>query len=172
MSPDDYSAPEDSIPIDELIADLVLDDSDDDVWGDVDDHDGTSAVLGVTIINWRSLGQGSPVDVAKAWTELESWVAWLVNRYDIPRETLPECWWKHGGTVEELSALHSCWQASFDESDSGYGPIGFHERLAVAKDRIRKSWPAGCSRTHTVTAARVLERPEEEWQKWITASHA
>ncbi|MGO1411643.1 MAG: hypothetical protein ACTHX2_01115 [Microbacterium sp.] len=60
---------------------------------------------------------------------------WLVPRYDIGPAKIPDCWWRHGPLVEELSVLHTAWQVAFDETDGGYGPIGWHERLGAALSR-------------------------------------
>ena len=86
---------------------------------------------------------------------------------------VPDCWWKHGAIVEELSALHSAWLASFDETDSGYGPIGWHERWAVAKDRLRKAYAGGCRDGHKDQPTRVMPPivGDIEWDDWAKASH-
>lgn len=157
----------DEIPVDELLAGLTLDENED--WGDDDDREGDSAILGVTVVNWREL----PADEAEAaWTELDKFVSWLCTRYSLDKATVPDCWWKHGGTVEELSALHACWQSSFDASDSGYGPIGFHERFLIARDRLKRSYPAGCQKAHEQDRGRSMPRDENEWATWISSAHA
>ena len=54
-----------------------------------------------------------------------------------PGDADPDCWWRHGGLVEELSALHTSWVAAYDTVDAGYGPIGWLERFQTAIERWR-----------------------------------
>lgn len=119
-------------------------------------------------VNWRTLDSD---EARTVWLELDSWVSWLVHRFALPGEELADCWWKHGGAVEELSALQACWLASFDETDTGYGPIGWHERFDLSRVRLRKTF-SSCRTSHNPTKARVLIRDADEWQAWITESHA
>ncbi|MFC3399367.1 hypothetical protein ACFOEP_13210 [Microbacterium amylolyticum] len=48
--------------------------------------------------------------------------------------------------LEELSALHAAWIVAFDEADGGYGPIGWHERWALA--RTRDAFREKCAEKH------------------------
>ncbi|MFJ8896776.1 hypothetical protein ACIRCZ_19495 [Leifsonia sp. NPDC102414] len=122
----------------------------------------------VAIVNWREL---RPAESRQAWEDLAGWVRWIVYRYPLPKDVVRECWYQHGGAVEELSALHACWQASFDESDSGYGPIGFHERLDLARGRL-KPLQAQCGEGHVnAPTPRVLDKPPD-WDDWTRDTHA
>src|SRR5690606_6906044 len=87
---------------------------------DFGNRNGSSEPIGARIINWRTLTDN---DAADAWGPLREWVEWMTTRYNIPLSVIPDCWWKHGALVEELSALHIAHQAAFDDSDSGFGPI-------------------------------------------------
>ncbi|MBN9632247.1 MAG: hypothetical protein J0I18_16840 [Actinobacteria bacterium] len=128
------------------------------------DEDLPSTVL---VVNWRTLTNR---EAAEAWEKLADWVGWLYRRYPLPDDVIRNCWYRHGGVVEELSALHACWQASFDESDSGYGPIGFHERLDLARNRLR-TLQGSCGEDHVEDRIRDLPLPSD-WSDWIRKSHA
>jgi hypothetical protein len=135
--------------------------------GDFEGNDLETDPLGVSVVNWREL---TDAEAPAVWRELGDWVAWLVFRYAIPANVISNCWFKHGGAVEELSALHACWLASFDSTDSGYGPIGFHERLELAQSRIKRLL-VGCQSDHYDSRTRI-ERLDADWSEWITSSRA
>ena len=125
----------DDIPVDELLAGLDDDYSTDD--------ERTFPLPGdVHAINWRTLTDGQAPAV---WVELAEWVDWFLTRYQYGIKKIPSCWYRHGDLVEELSALHTAWKVSYSPLDGGYGPIGWHERLTLAIDRITARAPVECS---------------------------
>ncbi|WP_345752570.1 hypothetical protein [Microbacterium rhizophilus] len=126
--------------------------------------------LGSHAVDWRHL---PPDRVRAEWTALREWVEWFTVRYTVPVSVVPNCWWKHGALVEELSALHVAHLAAFDESDSGFGPVGWHERLALARPRLQNAG-AGCASGHFELKSRSWDTAtdEPEWDAWITQSHA
>lgn len=131
---------------------------------------GSSAPLGATIINWRTLRD---TDVRTAWDALRDWVGWFTDRYRIPESTVPGCWYKHGQLVEELSALHTAHTAAFDCSDAGFGPIGWHERLSLALPRLNRAYAGGCSNGHHEHISRPQPPvDEQDWDAWTTQAHA
>lgn len=129
-----------------------------------------SEPTGVPPVDWRHL---SDADARTAWAALRDWVEWFTVRYSVPISVVPACWWKHGALVEELSALHIVHQASFDTNDTGYGPIGWHERLAQAQSRLKLAG-SGCSSGHFELKPRSWADAthEAEWDAWIDQSHA
>jgi hypothetical protein len=136
-----------------------------------DVHAMSSQVLGVQVINWRTL----PDDKAReAWEALRGWVEWFTVRYDIPLSTVPDCWYKHPALVEELSALRAAHTVSFDSRDTGLGPVGFHERLSLALPRLTKAYAGGCARGHSTHTPRSWSNAtdEQEWDAWTKSAHA
>lgn len=132
-------------------------------------HEDDSAI-GVEVTNWRTV---HPNDIEGVWLELDDWVSWLIHRYQLPPEKIGDCWWRHGAAVEELSALRTCWSASFHESDSGYGPIGFHERLDAALPRLVRTFePCLRGEHYENPRPRTPSRDEQTWHHWISSSHA
>ena len=79
--------------------------------------------------SWRTMQDQQARD---EWRALRDWVEWGTVRYEISVSLIPECWWKHGALVEELSALHSAHRAAFHPTDSGNGPITWHQHFANA----------------------------------------
>jgi hypothetical protein len=129
-----------------------------------------TGMLGVTVINWRTLQHDA---APAAWKELGEWVDWFTRRYSIPARKIPPCWYQHGALVEELSALHTAWLVSFDTMDAGYGPIGWHERLAATLPRLTTWYNGECQTGHTplTTPSRTTPDDTDVWNNWITETH-
>ena len=132
---------------------------------------GAEAAAG-EVVNWRELEDARAPEV---WTDLRGWVEWFTLRYQISTSVVPNCWWKHGRLVEELSALRSAHAALFSTEDSGLGPIGWHERLTLALQRIKEaSSGLGCTSGH-VSKKSVRDwsavDDTKEWEAWITQGH-
>ncbi|WP_052226537.1 hypothetical protein [Microbacterium mangrovi] len=156
--------PED-MPIEELVASLRLDGF------DPSDRGGSSEPLGGQPVNWRDL---DGKDARKTWDDLRQWVEWVTTRYDIPEVIVPTCWWRHGALVEELSALRTAWEAAFDPTDAGFGPIGWHERFAIARPRLKAAYPGSCINGHRDRTPRTWKdaTDEGEWDAWVDQAHA
>lgn len=134
-------------------------------------HVENSDPLGSQVVNWRTLRNE---DAADEWRQLREWVEWFAVRYAIPHSTVPTCWWQHGALVEELSALHTAHLAAFHDTDSGYGPISWHERLTPATARLTRAYGGGCTHGHQTLKPRSWTgaTDEQEWDTWITQTHA
>lgn len=130
----------------------------------------TSQPIGLHAVDWRRMPDQ---DAPREWADLRDWVEWFTVRYDIPVSVVPNCWWKHGALVEELSALHVAHLAAFDPSDAGFGAIGWHERLALATPRLSRAG-AGCASGHSGTRPRSWSSAtdEQEWDAWVSETHA
>jgi len=140
---------DDDLPMEDY-ADSAEDDTG---WEDADlaDRDGGDELLGVVVVNWRDADQDQATE---ALLELSGWVAWMVARYNLTRQRIPDCWAEHTDLIEELSALHTAWRVAFDQTDGGYGPIGWHERLAAALSRT--AFHDRCPAGHRPDTKRVL----------------
>jgi hypothetical protein len=136
-----------------------------------DDRAGSSRPIGASTVNWYTL---TDTDAGPAWAALRAWVEWFTVRYRISESVVPVCWFKHGQLVEELSALHTAHTASFDSTDTGYGPIGWHERLSLALPRLSRAYSGGCARGHDPLTPRSWTNvvDEQEWDAWTTQAHA
>lgn len=135
-------------------------DLDDDFYDNLPDHDipgpdeprrEDDEALPPIVVNWRTM---DAADAAAAMDELTEWVQWLVQRYNVTNQALPACWASHTDLVEELSALHTAWKVAFDETDGGYGPIGWHERFAAAL--TRRAFQPRCQAGHREDRPRQL----------------
>jgi hypothetical protein len=133
---------------------------------DLDERDGVDGMLGAQITRWRDMPEG---DAPAAWDQLRDFVDWVAERYDLSSTLVPACWYRHSVVVEELSALRAAWDASFVvETDGGLGPIGWHERFALARARLREYGYSGeCERAgHIETPVRVVAVDEHDWNTW------
>lgn len=155
----------DEIPVDELLADLGED------FDAQTDREQPLPGEEVHAVNWRTL---TDEDAPAVWVELADWVDWFLQRYQISHKKVPPCWYRHGDLVEELSALHTAWKVSYSPLDGGYGPIGWHERLTVAMDRIIARTPAECSHGHQrppdLRVAHISD--DADFHAWATSAHA
>ena len=127
----------------------------------------SSEPIGAVVVNWRTLADDEAREV---WEELRSFVEWFTVRYNLSASVIPDCWYRHGALVEELSALHIAHTVYFDAADGGAGPIGWHERLTLAINRIKGAYSASCRSGHVETAPRKWT-PQQDWSSWINQSH-
>ncbi|MAB81709.1 MAG: hypothetical protein CMH35_03740 [Microbacterium sp.] len=121
--------------------------------------------------NWRTMQDQQARD---EWQALRDWVEWVTTRYDISASLIPDCWWKHGALVEELSALHCAHRVAFNPTDSGNGPVTWHQHFANALPRLRSAYNGGCNAGHSPRRRRSWTdvTNEEEWESWTNQSHA
>lgn len=123
------------------------------------------------VVDWQTL---KDADAPAAWDALREWVEWFTVRYDISESVVPVCWWRHGDLVHELSALHHSHRVAFDPSDTGLGPIRWHEQLTLAISRLRNTYYGQCLNGHKGYRPREWANviDEQEWDGWRGQSHA
>jgi hypothetical protein len=97
-------------------------------------------------IDWTKL-TGAAADEARV--ALDTWVRWLVARYDIDAREIPACWAEHGDLFEELSALRTAHQAAFDPAGPPTGPADWHATLSNTRTRLQLAVAGtGCRAGH------------------------
>lgn len=103
----------------------------------------------------------------KRWRELREWVEWFVVRNNIGPKEIPDCWYLHGGLVDELEALRWAWLETANKPDSkGTEPIWWRETLHKARIRWPLFNPNGCTSGHTETRARALPG-DRDWDNFF-----
>ncbi|ALO66725.1 hypothetical protein AS189_09710 [Arthrobacter alpinus] len=120
---------------------------------------------------WRELDR---VSAPKAWTALSGWVSWFVATYRLTSSVVPDCWWRHSELVAELYALQKAELSSYTPTDPGFGPLGFHERLPLAIERLRiETRTIGCVglQVHREVSPRLLPTGGPEFLAWTAESH-
>lgn len=146
---------------DRLFGDLTMDEP----------REGPPDGLTEPIHRWRDLDR---VSAPKAWRELSGWVSWFVATYRLTTSVVPDCWWRHPELVAELYALQKAELASYTPTDPGFGPLGFHERLPLAIERLRlETRTIGCVglQVHRETSPRLLPTDEPEFLAWTYEPH-
>lgn len=136
-----------------------------------DELETTPRVTTTPTYRWRDL---DPQTAMTVWTELDGWVRWFVSTYRLSTSVVPDCWWKHAELVAELYALQRAEHASYGESDSGFGPLGFHERMSLAVERLRIHTKAiGCVglQAHREVKQRAMPAIDAEFHSWSAESH-
>lgn len=111
----------------------------------------------VRVVRWDDL---TGADRANMWQRLAKFTDWLIVRYAIPASMIPDCWYRHPGVVEELTALMLAHEVSFDDLDSGLGPIGWHERFALMKLRLQDLYRGECQTGHIDTRTRATTQTD------------
>ena len=113
----------------------------------------------------------SPIrPAADELTDLDAWVRWLCDHYDIDSWLIPDCWMAHGHILEELTALHRFWLAAYGDAARPEAALRWHEALDHLQRRIRE-WKGStsCDRdTHRQPQPRdwntdELKVPDRSW---------
>ncbi|MCQ9164132.1 hypothetical protein [Arthrobacter sp. STN4] len=120
---------------------------------------------------WRELDS---VTAPKIWEALARWVSWLVATYRLTTSVVPDCWWRHPELVAELYALQKAELASYTPTDPGFGPLGFHERLPLAIERLRQETRTiGCVglQAHREATPRHLPTDDPDFLGWAAEPH-
>jgi hypothetical protein len=112
---------------------------------------------------WHML---TAVEAERRWLELRAWVDWFVVRNNIGPKDIPDCWYLHGGLVDELEALRRAWLDTNKPNSKGTDPIWWREALHRARARWSFFNPNGCATSHTETRPRVIDE-QREWQNFL-----
>lgn len=119
----------------------------------------TASPIPVTV-NWRAL---SVADAQHAWDDLTEWVDWLAGHYDLPVSVIPTCWFGHGALVEELSALHTAWQAAYTVATrSPTAGVEWHTQFGHARRRLA-DWITTVAGECSHGRAHAPSRPALAW---------
>lgn len=130
----------------------------------LDVGDRAAAVTDNGAIRWEELGGEERGEV---WERLRRFVDWFVQRYRIPDMVIPACWPRHPAVVEELTALMSARVASFSDGDQGLGPIGWHERAALVRQRIETLHYRGECQSGHIPAPPRAATDVDDWDSWL-----
>lgn len=77
-------------------------------------------------------------------SDLDTWVHWFCDHYDIDTMLIPDCWQAHGHIHEELAALHRFWLSAHTHNTRPEAPLRWHEALDHAQPRLRE-WKGSTS---------------------------
>ena len=102
----------------------------------------------------------------KRWLDLAAWVQWFVARNNIGSKEIPDCWYLHGGLVDELEALRWAWNALNKPDGKGTEPLAWREAMNRARARWPMFNPNGCTSTHSQTRSRALGN-ESDWRDFL-----
>ncbi|MFI1203470.1 hypothetical protein ACH4VR_29245 [Streptomyces sp. NPDC020883] len=107
------------------------------------DDAGGDRVPGAPVV-WRKVDDA---ERDQLWSEFTGWVVEIADRYELTVDQLPrDCWWLHGGVVEELTALWTSHRSAYStEEDTGASVYLWHDAFARALDRISRSWLGECT---------------------------
>lgn len=100
------------------------------------------------------------------WLELHAWVKWLVARNNIGPKDIPNCWYLHGGLVDELEALRWAWLDTNKADAKGIEPIWWRESLQRARGRWPLFNPNGCATSHSESKPRMIDG-DQDWDSFL-----
>ena len=94
--------------------------------------------------DWRVV---PAVEAHQRWTDLRTWVEWLVRRYALDHRVVPPCWYLHPSLVDVLTALRDHHAYAFDPLQPGSTATEWHRVFADLERRLR-DWASrtGCTR--------------------------
>lgn len=132
----------------------------------------------VDVINW----QFEDADVIAAQFEpMREFVDWLITVYDLRGSVIPPCWPRHPKLILELYGLYAIFPAAFIPGDPGQGPLGWAERFAIARQRLRDmTQETGCNDRSHVSPVNppVLTTTDDYWWDltngdidWVSGAH-
>ena len=102
----------------------------------------------------------------KRWVDLREWVEFLVERNNIGSKEIPDCWYLHGGLVDELEALRWAWLETNKPDSKLTEPIWWREALHRARTRWASFNPNGCTSSHSETRSRKLPG-DKAWNDFL-----
>ena len=100
------------------------------------------------------------------WLALYDWVEWFVVRNNVGPKEIPDCWFLHGGLVDELEALRWAWIESNKPESKMTDPVWWREGLHRARPRWPLFNPNGCATTHTESRPRAIGS-ERDWNDFL-----
>lgn len=110
-------------------------------------------------VNWNLLDAD---EAELEWRDLDAFVSWLKTTFGLPPSILPPYWHRHEELIWELSALHTCFLASYEDGAPPSAPIGWMREFAEARHRLRE-WVAICgTRLDRDRPTRLTAWPGEE----------
>ena len=85
---------------------------------------------------WATLDRAT---ATREWAALGYWVRWLATRYAPATRTIPPCWYRHGGIVEELSALRTGWLAAYAPDARLSAALDWHHDFEGTRSRLHET---------------------------------
>ena len=108
-------------------------------------------------VRWATLDRAT---AAREWAALADWVRWLATRYALATRTIPPCWYRHGGIVEELSALRTGWLAAYAPDAHLSAALDWHHTFDGTRNRLHETTRGnGCTKD---------DHRDDDMASWLT----
>jgi hypothetical protein len=106
---------------------------------------------------WATLDRAT---AAHQWAALADWVRWLATRYALATRTIPPCWYRHGGIVEEVSALRTGWLAAYAPDAQLSAALDWHHMFDGTRSRLHETTRGnGCTKD---------DHRDDDTARWLT----
>lgn len=110
-------------------------------------------------VNWRTLEADQ---AEKEWRALDDFVEYLRHRQSLPPQVIPPLWHRHPELVDELSALHTAWDAAHDRQAAASAPLEWNQKWELAQLRLRRLVAESGSALTTDRPTRQYQWPGED----------
>ena len=107
-----------------------------------------------------------PEQAAAAQRELELWVPWLVDTYNLYDYVFP-CWARHDGVAEELAGIYLAWLGAWGNDSRDNSVVLWHEELARLKTRL-SDWRGGVNcMQRCALDERLRQQRNQSWRQQV-----
>ncbi len=107
-----------------------------------------------------------PEQAAAAQRELELWVPWLVDTYNLYDYVFP-CWARHDGVAEELAGIYLAWLGAWGKDTRDNSVMLWHEELARFKTRL-SDWRGGVNcMQRCALDERLRQQRNQSWRQQV-----
>ncbi len=107
-----------------------------------------------------------PEQAAAAQRELELWVPWLVDTYNLYDYVFP-CWARHDGVAEELAGIYLAWLGAWGKDTRDNSVVLWHEELARFKTRL-SDWRGGVNcMQRCALDERLQQQRNQSWRQQV-----
>lgn len=107
-----------------------------------------------------------PEQAAAAQRELELWVPWLVDTYNLYDYIFP-CWARHDGVAEELAGIYLAWLGAWGKDTRDNSVVLWHEELARLKTRL-SDWRGGVNcMQRCALDERLQQQRNQSWRQQV-----
>lgn len=117
---------------------------------------------------WREIPQE---DQREAWVGLRRWVDWFIPEYQLNKDIIPACWYRHRPLIAELYAAMNMEHKAWDEGAPSMSPMSmWHQSLPALIDRLRTITGdlGSCKQgRHHETEDEGRDYDEDDWRKVV-----
>ena len=127
-----------------------------------------AATSGGGVRRWCWRGKEHTAEGAQILQAVRLWVDWVNTRYfSTSAQSIPPCWFRHNGAVEELTALYVAWEDAYSkEEEFSDSLVYWHDRLWAVMHRLEDVF-SDCRAGHYEAPVSCELTDEGEFQEFL-----